>query len=157
MNSLQGPTHTLTHHQLQNRSKHCTLLYHGIHSSQSYRSKISVTLKTRIWLPCLQNFSTHTRQFQIGQPTPSKTTHAFPHSPLLTNWKFEPSPRTHTHSDLIYRSKTLYYTEKYRFGYPWLPKKFQSHHQNLLKLSPVSERSAYPLQNYICFPRSPLD
>jgi len=27
-------------------------------------------------------------------------------------------------------------------------------HQNLLKLSPVSERSAYPLQNYLCF--SPL-
>jgi len=24
-------------------------------------------------------------------------------------------------------------------------------HQNLLKLSPVSERSAYPLQNYLCF------
>jgi len=24
-------------------------------------------------------------------------------------------------------------------------------HQNLLKLSPVSERSAYPLQSYVCF------
>ena len=147
--------HTLTHHPLQNRSKHCTLLYHGIHSSQSYRSKISVTLKTRIWLPCLQNFSTHTRQFQIGQPTPSKTTHAFPHSPLLTNWKFEPSPRTHT---LIYRSKlsiTLKSTDLANCGFQ--KNSSHAHHQNLLKLSPVSERSAYPLQNYICFPHSPLD
>jgi len=37
----------------------------------------------------------------------------------------------------------------------WLPVAFKINsrhtHQNLLKPSPVSERSAYPLQNYVCF------
>jgi len=52
------------------------------------------------------------------------------------------------------QAKTLYHTEKQGFGYPWLSKKFPHTHQNPLKPSPVSERSAYPLQNYVCF--SPL-
>ena len=50
-------------------------------------------------------------------------------------------------------SKTLYHTEKQGFG-PWLSKNSRDSQQNPLKLSPVSERSAYPLQNYIWF--SPL-
>ena len=37
----------------------------------------------------------------------------------------------------------------------WLPVAFKKNsrhtHQNRLKSSPVSERSAYPLQNYVCF------
>jgi len=51
---------------------------------------------------------------------------------------------------LCYRRK-LSCTEKQGFGYPWLQKKFQTHPPNLLKPSPVSERSAYSLQNYLCF------
>ena len=88
-----------------------------------------------------------------------------------SNWKFEPSPRVHTHSDPIInehteqvkklrmdlswhalnsmlRVKTPYHTEKQGFGYPWLWKKFQTHPP---KPSPVSESQAYPLQKYICF------
>ena len=91
-----------------------------------------------------------------------------------SNWKFEPPPRAHTHSDPIINEhteqvkklhidlswhalnsvlpvKTIYHTEKLGLGYPWLSKKF---HQNPLKPSPVSERLAYPLHNYISF--SPL-
>ena len=50
------------------------------------------------------------------------------------------------------QAKTCYHTEKQGFGYPWLSKKNSRHtHQNPLKLSPVSERSAYPLENYACF------
>jgi len=49
------------------------------------------------------------------------------------------------------QAKTLYHTEKHRFGYLWLSKNSSHTHQNLLKLSPVSERSAYSLQSYICF------
>ena len=92
----------------------------------------------------------------------------------LTNWKFEPSPRPHTHSDPIINKhtkqvkklcmdlswhalnsmlevKTLYHTEKQGFGYPGFQKNSRHTHQNPLKSNPVSERSAYPLQNYICF------
>jgi len=47
--------------------------------------------------------------------------------------------------------KTLYHTEKQGFGYPGFQKNSRHTHQNRLKLSPVSEKSAYPLQNYICF------
>ena len=94
----------------------------------------------------------------------------------LTNWKFELPTHTLTsssintqnrsknyvwiyhgmHWTLSYRQKlTLYHTEKQGFGYPWLSKQNSRHtHQYPLKPSPVSERSAYPLQNYICF--SPL-
>ena len=50
------------------------------------------------------------------------------------------------------KAKTLYHTEKQGLGYPWLSEKNSRHtHQNPLKPSPVSERSAYPLQNYVCF------
>ena len=57
--------------------------------------------------------------------------------------------------ELYATGKILYHTEKQGFGYPWISKKKSRHtHQNPLKLSPVSERSAYPLQNYACF--SPL-
>jgi len=56
--------------------------------------------------------------------------------------------------ELYAKEKTLYHTEKQGFGYPWLSKIFQTPPQNSLKPSPVSERSAYPLQNYISF--SPL-
>ena len=50
--------------------------------------------------------------------------------------------------------KTLYYTEKQGFGYPWLSKKFQTHPPKPTEayLSQVSERSAYPLQNYAYSP-----
>ena len=92
----------------------------------------------------------------------------------LTNSKFEPSPKAHTHSDLIInkhteqvkklcmdlswhalnstlQAKTLSHW-KVRISYPWLSKKNSRHtHQNPQKPSPVSDRSAYPLQNYICF------
>ena len=92
----------------------------------------------------------------------------------LTNWKLEPSPKAHTHSDHIInkpteqvrklqmdlswhalnsklQAKTLYHTEKQGFGFLYLSKNSRHTHQNPLKLSPLSERSAYPLQNYICF------
>jgi len=46
-------------------------------------------------------------------------------------------------------------TEKQGFGYLGFQKKFKTHPpKNRLKSSPVSERSAYSLKNYICF--SPL-
>jgi len=43
---------------------------------------------------------------------------------------------------------------KERIWLSWLSKNSRHTHQNCLKSSPVSERSAYPLQNYVCF--SPL-
>jgi len=115
----------------------------------------------------------------LGQTAPSawkcpKTEFWVP----LNNWKFEPSPRPHTHSDpiinkhteqvkknyvliyhdmhwtLCYRSKTLYHTEKWGFGYLGFQQKYRHTHQNRLMSSPVSEKSTYSLQNYICF--SPL-
>ena len=53
------------------------------------------------------------------------------------------------------QAKALYHTEKQGFGYPWLSKKNSRYtHQNLLRSSPVSGSSPYPLQNYVCF--SPL-
>ena len=93
----------------------------------------------------------------------------------LTNWKFEPSPRPHTHSDPTinehteqvkklridyhdmhwtrwYRSKTLYHTEKQGFGYPWLSIKIP----DIPTKTGWSRAQFYPLQNYVCFPRSPL-
>jgi len=94
----------------------------------------------------------------------------------LTNWKFEPSPRAHTHSDPSIINK---HTEQVKKNYVWIyhgmhwtlcyrsklsitlkskdlatrgfQKKFQTHPPNPLKPSPVS---AYPLQNYVC--SSPL-
>jgi len=48
----------------------------------------------------------------------------------------------------------VYHTEKQGFGYPWLSKKKKKSrhaHQNPLKPSPVSERTAYPPQNDMCF------
>ena len=88
----------------------------------------------------------------------------------LTNWKFEPSPKAHTHSDpiinkphnrsknciLIYHGmlwtlscrQKLSHCMKARI---WLPVAFQKNsrhtHQNLLKSSPIS----FSLQNYIGF------
>ena len=50
----------------------------------------------------------------------------------------------------------FYHTEKQGFGYPGFQIKFKAHPPNRLKSSPVSERSVYSLQNYICFSRSPL-
>ena len=95
----------------------------------------------------------------------------------LASWKFEPSPRPHTHSDPIINKHTervkklrldlSWYAltsqlqvklsntlKRQGFGYPGFQKNSRHTHQNWLKLSPVSERSAYPLQNYVCF--SPL-
>ena len=94
-------------------------------------------------------------------------------------WKFPKTEflRLHPHSDLIVdkhteqvrkllmdsswhalsyklQVKTLCHTGKEGFGYLWLSKNFQTHPPNLLKPSPVLERSAYHLQNCICF--SPL-
>ena len=74
----------------------------------------------------------------------------------LSNWKFEPSPKAHAHSDPIINKHTKQ-VKKLGMDLSWhaLNKKKSRHtHQNPLKSSPVSERSAYPLQNYVCF--SPL-
>jgi len=53
------------------------------------------------------------------------------------------------------QEKTLYHTEKQGFGYPWLPMAFQIKIQ-MLKSSPVSERSAHPWKSTYDFPWSPL-
>jgi len=51
------------------------------------------------------------------------------------------------------QAKTLYHAEKQGFGYPWLFKKNSRHtHWNPRKLSPVSERSAYPCKPTYAFP-----
>ena len=47
------------------------------------------------------------------------------------------------------KAKTLYQTEKQGFHYLWLSKNFRHTHQNSLKPTPVSEKSAYSMQNYI--------
>ena len=125
-----------------------------------------------------KDYTTFNKRKRLGQTAPSawkclKTQFWGP----LTNWKFEPSSKAPTHSDLIInkhteqvkklhmdlswhvlnstlQAKTLSHW-KARI---WLPvafkKKFRHTYQNPLRLSPVSEMSAYPLQNYICF--SPL-
>ena len=87
----------------------------------------------------------------------------------LTNWKFEPSPKAHTHSDPIINKHIeqgfiMACIELYASGNNslshwkariWLPVAFKINsrhtHQNSLKPSPGSERSAYPLQNYVFF------
>ena len=94
----------------------------------------------------------------------------------LTSWKFEPFPRpvhTLTPSSINTQNRSKNYMVlawhalisklqvktvwHWKAGI-WLPvafkKKSRHTHQNPLKPSPVSERSAYPLQNYVCF--SPL-
>ena len=104
-----------------------------------------------------------------------------------SNWKFEPSPKTHAQSDpiinkthkklhilfLFYFIFILFYFILFIVFYflswhalnsvqqvktfywkarIWLPVHFKNNsrhtHQNPLKPSPVSERSAYPLQTY---------
>ena len=71
----------------------------------------------------------------------------------LTNWKFEPSPKAHTHSDLIINKHTEQVQQKIcadlsRHALNSTPqeksKDSRHTHQNPLKPSPVSERSAYP-------------
>ena len=92
----------------------------------------------------------------------------------LTNWKFEPSPKAHTHSDpfinkhteqvkkirillswhafIKLQAKTCYHTEKQGFGYPWLSKKIpDTPTKTHWSWAQFSVRSAYPLQNYVCF------
>ena len=84
------------------------------------------------------------------------------HSDPTINKHTEQVTKLHRYMDLSWYAlnsmilvKNLYHTEKQGFGYPWPSKKNSRHtHQNSLKLSPVSERSAYALQNYVCF--SPL-
>ena len=60
-------------------------------------------------------------------------------------------------TDLPATSQNTLSQEKQGFGYPWLSKKKKNSrhtHNNQQKSSLVSERSAYPLQNYVRF--SPL-
>jgi len=45
----------------------------------------------------------------------------------------------------LYATGKSYHTEEQGFGYPWLAKKIPA------EAEPSSERSAYPLQKYICF------
>ena len=95
----------------------------------------------------------------------------------LTNWKFEPSPRTHKYSDPIINKHSEQVNTTYgfimtcielhdtgqnslshwktRFGYPWFSKKFQTHRPRLLKARWNQAQfqkghAAYPLQNYVC-------
>ena len=93
----------------------------------------------------------------------------------LTNWKFEPSPKNHTHTltpqsintqnrsknyVLIYhdmhwtrwyRSKTLYHTEMQGFGHHGFQIKFKAHPPKLAEVEPSFRRSAYSLQNCVWF------
>jgi len=87
-------------------------------------------------------------------------------NPLLSKGPHHSDPITNKHTEQVktlcmdlswhalnsmLQVKTPYRTEKQGFGYPWLSKKnSRCTHQNPLELSPVSERSAYPLQNYVC-------
>ena len=83
-----------------------------------------------------------------------------------SNWKFEPSPKAHTHSDLIInkhrtgqklhmdlswhalnsmlQAKTLYHTEKQGFGYPWLSKKCQTHPPKPAEAKPSFRKVSLP-------------
>jgi len=83
----------------------------------------------------------------------------------LTNWKFEPSPMAHTptskntqnrsknypwiyhgmHWSLCYRSKLSITLKSKDLAILAFKKNSRCTHQNQLKPSPVSERSAYPL------------
>ena len=85
----------------------------------------------------------------------------------LTNWKFEPSPKAHTHSDpninkhveqvkklrmnlswhalnFKLQAKTLYHTKKQGFGYPWLSKKFQTHPPKPAEVEPSFRKVTLP-------------
>ena len=46
-------------------------------------------------------------------------------------------------------------SEKQRFGYPWLSKTFQTHPLKSVEAEPCFRKVSLPLQNYICFSRSP--
>jgi len=92
LNPLQNPTHTLISSSTNNqyRPKNYVWIYHGMNLTLRYRQNSLSHWKARIWLPVAfpQKFQTHppktaeANQFQKGQPTPCKTTYAFPHSPL---------------------------------------------------------------------------
>ena len=84
---IQGPTYTLAPSpiNIQNRSKHYAWIYHGMHWTLCYRSKLSIALKskdlaTHGFPKKIPDAPTKTRwswaQFQKGQPTPRKTTYA---------------------------------------------------------------------------------
>jgi len=127
------------------------------------------------------NFKVYTTfNKSLGQTAPSawkrlKTQFWAP----LTNWKFEPSSKAHTHSDSIINK----HTEKVKIlpkGLSWhvlnsmlqknsitlkskdlatrgFQKKIHTQPPKPAKAEPSSERSAYPLQNYVhMLPRSPL-
>ena len=53
--------------------------------------------------------------------------------------------------ELCVIGQKLSITLKMRIGYHGFPKNSRHTHQNWLKSSPVWERSAYSLQNYVCF------
>ena len=95
----------------------------------------------------------------------------------LTNWKFEPTPSPHTHSDPIINKHTERVKKlcmdlswhalnsdtgqnslshwKQGFGNPWFSKpKFQTHAIKPTETEPSLRKVSLPLQNYVCF--SPL-
>ena len=91
-------------------------------------------------------------------------------------YRFAPSPRLHPQSDHIIHTHTHTHTQNFTYGFVLAPLQFQSTgqnthltsktvilamlafkknsthlHSNQPKLSPVSESSTHPLQNYVWF------
>ena len=77
-------------------------------------------------------------------------------NPLLTPSSINTQDRSKNYGWIYHGMHWSLSSLPHRKARIWLPWLSRHTHQNPLKSSSVSERSAYPLQNYAAFPRSPL-
>ena len=105
--------------------------------------KLLLLLKTQFWGPLTENLNPLQRPTNILTPSSINTQNRSKNYIWIYHGM---------HWTLCYRQKNSLSHWKARNWLPVAFKKCSRHtHQNSLKLSPVSERSANPLQNYVCF------
>jgi len=103
LNSLQVPIHTLTLQSMntQNRSTNYLWIYHGMHWTLCYRSKLFITLKSKdldipVAFKTIPDTPTKTHwswaQFQKGQLSLCKTTRFSPLTSVLESFGHKCTP-----------------------------------------------------------------
>ena len=112
---------------------------------QKFGSNCSFSLKTQFWGPLTENLN------PLQRPTHTLTSSSINTQNRSKNyvWIYHGM-----HWTLRYRQKLSITLKSKDLATRGFQKNSRHTHQNPLKPSPVSERSAYPLQNYVCF--SPL-